>query len=56
MTDEEKLIEIHKIANGISTKEYRGHEISMYDVGCVVRAIEELTKRMYQEQTEEVKA
>ena len=58
MTDEERLIEIHKIANGISTAEYRGHEISMYDVGCVVRAIGELTKKMYEqeEQPEEAKS
>ena len=36
---------------------YRGHEISMYDVGCVVRAIGELTKKMYEqeEQPEEAK-
>jgi len=45
--EDNKLLEIHKLANEISNSEYREHTISMYDVGVVVRAIEELTRRMY---------
>ena len=58
MPTEKQILEIHLLANEISTAEYRGHEISMYDVGCVVRAIGELTKKMYEqeEQPEEAKS
>jgi len=49
MADEEQIIEIHKLANEISKKEYKDRTISLYDVRCVIQAIEELTRRMYQQ-------
>jgi hypothetical protein len=56
MADEQQILEIHKLANELAQKEYKDYTIGMYDVRCVIKAIEELTHKMYENETQEAEA
>jgi hypothetical protein len=56
MADEQQILEIHKLANDIAQTEYKDYTIGMYDVRCIIKAIEELTHKMYESEKQEVKA